>query len=163
MSQRTIDARLAYGPLRFFLRLPIWLYRAHLGWLLGGRFLLLTHTGRKSGKLHQTVLEVVRHDKPSNTYIIASGWGTRSDWMQNITKTPEVIIQVGNQRLSARAERLSPTQAESELRTYAQQHPEAFRRLAGLMTGQPWWDGAEYYQELAQSVPMFVLCPHYFA
>lgn len=163
MSQRTIDARLAYGPLRFFLRLPIWLYRAHLGWLLGERFLLLTHRGRKSGQLHQTVLEVVRHDKRSNAYIIASGWGTRSDWMQNITKTPEVIVQVGNQRHSARAERLSPTEAECELRAYAQQHPEAFRRLAGLMTGQPWWDGAEYYQELAQSVPMFVLCPHYFA
>jgi len=139
--------------------LPIWLYRVHLGWLFGERFLLLTHTGRKSGQLHQTVLEVVRHDKPSNTYIIASGWGTRSDWMKNITKTPEVLIQIGNQRLSARAERLSPTQAECELRTYAQQHPEAFRRLAGLMTGQPWWDAPEYYEVLAKSVPMFALHP----
>ncbi len=35
--------------LRLGLRLPIWLYRARLGRLLGERFLLLTHIGRKSG------------------------------------------------------------------------------------------------------------------
>jgi len=157
MSQRTIDARLPHGILRFFLRLPIWLYRAHLGWLFAERFLLLTHTGRKSGQPHQTVLEVVRHDKPSNTYIIASGWGKQSDWMRNITKTPEVIIQAGNQRSAAQAERLSPVEAERELRDYAQRHPASFRKLAGLMTGQPWRDEPAYFQQLAQAVPMFAL------
>jgi hypothetical protein len=30
-----------------------------LGWLLGNRFLMLIHTGRHSGRLHQTVIEVV--------------------------------------------------------------------------------------------------------
>jgi hypothetical protein len=48
------------GWVRALLRLPILLYRLHLGWLLGHRFLLLTHVGRKSGLQRRTVLEVVR-------------------------------------------------------------------------------------------------------
>ena len=37
------------GLKRLFLRAPIWCYRLELGWIPGKRFLLLTHTGRKSG------------------------------------------------------------------------------------------------------------------
>ena len=51
------------GLLRFLLRLPIWLYQLHLGFLLGHRFLLLTHTGRRSGLLRRTVVEVVSYDR----------------------------------------------------------------------------------------------------
>jgi len=46
------------GPLRMLLRLPIWLYRLQLGWLQGERGLMLTHIGRSSGRVRQTVLEV---------------------------------------------------------------------------------------------------------
>lgn len=34
------------GLLRLLLRAPVALYRLRLGWLLGGRVLLLSHTGR---------------------------------------------------------------------------------------------------------------------
>ena len=40
---------------RALFRAPIWLYRLGLGGLLGGRFLLLTHTGRTSGRPRQVV------------------------------------------------------------------------------------------------------------
>jgi hypothetical protein len=48
------------GALRYFFA-PVSLYRLHLGWLLGHRFLLLTHTGRRSGLRRQTVLEVMEY------------------------------------------------------------------------------------------------------
>jgi hypothetical protein len=35
--------------LRLMMNVPIWLFHMRLGWLAGDRFLLLTHTGRKSG------------------------------------------------------------------------------------------------------------------
>jgi deazaflavin-dependent oxidoreductase (nitroreductase family) len=57
-----------------------------MGWMLGGRFLMLTHTGRKSGKRRHVVVEVVDHAKTTDTYYIASGWGEKSDWSQNIQK-----------------------------------------------------------------------------
>jgi hypothetical protein len=50
--------------LKLALGLPIHLYRYNLGRLLGYRFLLLTHRGRKTGILHQTVLEVILYDQP---------------------------------------------------------------------------------------------------
>ena len=80
---------------RLMFRAPIWLYRLGLGGVLGKRFLLLNHTGRKSGLPRQTVLEVVDYNKTSNTYYIVSGYGEQSDWYKNIRKTPDVTIQVG--------------------------------------------------------------------
>ena len=63
------------GLSRFMWRMPIYLYKAHLGWLLGERFLLLTHTGRISGERRQAVLEIIRVDKTKPTYYVASGFG----------------------------------------------------------------------------------------
>ena len=57
---------------RALVRAPIWLYRLGLGGLLGRRFLLLTYTGRKSGRPRQVVLEVVGRHEPSGGFLIAS-------------------------------------------------------------------------------------------
>lgn len=50
------------GLLRWFFRMPIWLYRFGLGRLLGERFLMLTHMWRKSRRLHMLaeVVPIVR-------------------------------------------------------------------------------------------------------
>ncbi|MFL7870015.1 MAG: nitroreductase family deazaflavin-dependent oxidoreductase, partial [Anaerolineales bacterium] len=79
MSKSIVDTPPSKA-LRFGLRLPIWLYRLRLGWLLGDRFLMLTHTGRKSGLPRHVVIEVVQHDKETDTYYVVSGWGEKSDW-----------------------------------------------------------------------------------
>lgn len=59
-------------------RAPIWLYRLGLGGLLGHRLVLLTHTGRTTGRARQVMLEIVGRDEESGGYLIASGYGTRS-------------------------------------------------------------------------------------
>nr|MBA2393461.1 nitroreductase family deazaflavin-dependent oxidoreductase [Ktedonobacteraceae bacterium] len=122
-------------------RLPILLFRLHLGWLLGERFLLLTHKGRTSGKLHQTVIEVLQHDRKLNTYAVLSGWGERSDWIRNIEKTPDVTITVGLHTIQATSERLSSEEAEDALLDYARRNPVAIRVLPRLMGYQ--LDGTE--------------------
>lgn len=73
----TIRGPAPKGWLHALLRIPILLYRVHMGWLLGHRFLLLTHVGRKSGTRHHTVLEVVCYASLSRTCIVASGWEPR--------------------------------------------------------------------------------------
>jgi len=145
------------GLLRFFLRLPIWLYRAHLGWLLGQRFLLLRHVGRKTGLLRQTVIEVVDYDQAADTHIIASGWGEKSDWLRNIEKTPTVFVNVGSRHFEATARRLTLDEAQQTLLDYAQHHPATFRALARLMVGQHLSGTAEDCRLLAQSVPLVAL------
>ena len=123
------------GVLRWFLRLPIWLYRMRLGWLMGNRFLLLQHTGRKTGLARYAVVEVIRYDKTTGTYTIASGWGTRSDWFRNIQKTPEVRITTARGEMPAIARWLPPEQGAAELADYAQRHPQAFRILTRTLLG----------------------------
>jgi deazaflavin-dependent oxidoreductase (nitroreductase family) len=145
-------------PLRPLLRLPIWLYRAHLGWVLGDRFLLLIHRGRKSGLARRTVLEVVRHDKASGTYIIVSGWGEKADWCRNIQHDPRVRVRVGRRGFPATAVRLSVDEAAREVADYARRHPLAYRQLAGLLIGQ--LAGTEEdYRAIARNMPMFALRP----
>jgi deazaflavin-dependent oxidoreductase (nitroreductase family) len=120
-------------PPRGLTRLPIWLFRMHLGWMLGNRFLLLTHTGRNSGLPRQTFLEVLQHEKTSDAYYVLSGWGEKADWLRNVEKTPAVIITVDRRQLHARAERLGSEEAERAILAYAKRNPLAIRVLPRLM------------------------------
>ena len=78
------------GLLKWTFRLPLYLYRWHLGWLLGHRFLMLTHLGRKSGRRRQTVLEVVHYDFKTKECIVIAGYGAQSDWYRNIQAHPAI-------------------------------------------------------------------------
>ena len=147
------------GLQRGLFRLPIWLYRARLGWVLRERFLLLTHIGRKSGLPRQTVIEVVHHNVATDTYFIASVWGETADWLRNIQKTPNVRVDIGKRHFEALATRLPIPQAQSALLHYARQHPSAFQALAKLIVGQRLQPTEEDCLTLAQSVPMVALQP----
>ncbi len=52
-----------HGPLRLLLPMPILLYRVHMGWLLGGGFLKITHIGRKSSL---PLKEGIKNERGSN-------------------------------------------------------------------------------------------------
>lgn len=146
------------GLLRSLVRLPIILYRARLGWLLGNRFLMLTHTGRVSGLPRQVVLEVVRHDQEADTFVVASAWGERSDWYRNLVQTPEASITVGRRRLDVIAERLSSEDAADELADYARRYPAAARSLARLM-GYPIENVKTDFPALSRQVPLVAFRP----
>ena len=145
--------------LRFGLRLPIWLYRLKLGWLLGDRFIMLTHTGRKSGLPRQTVIEVVKHDKESNTYYVVSGWGEKSDWYQNIRKSPTVTVRVGGHKFQANAEFIPVEQAIHILEHYAREHPVAFNELSGLFLGEHMKPNSDAPERLVAKMPMVAFHP----
>ncbi len=133
MPTKIKDAQPPRGLARTMYRLPIWLFRIHQGWMLGERFLLLTHTGRKSGLPRQNVLEVIQHDKATDTYYVFAGFGEQSDWLRNIEKTPEVVINVGRRRFHALATRLSTDDAELKILDYARRNPIAMRVLPRMM------------------------------
>ncbi len=158
MTKKIFEPKLPRGLSRLAFRFPIWLYRAHMGWLLGHRFILLTHTGRKSGLPRQTVLEVVRYDPSTGICIVASGWGEKSDWFLNVIATPNVSVQIRNKRFAARAERLLSEDSERELLDYSRRHPLAMRELAHFMGYQ--LDGTEDdIRSMGQKIPMFMFEP----
>jgi len=148
------------GLMRLGFRLPIWLYRLNLGWLLGDRFLLLTHTGRKSGLVRRTVIETVRHDSKTDTYFVASGFGHQSDWFLNIQQNPNVTITVNRRTLAARARLLSESDSAMELLGYANRHPTAFRELSIILTGKPIEATEESCRQFAKSAPIIAFEQH---
>lgn len=147
------------GLLRFFLRLPIALYRVRLGFLLGRRFLMLEHVGRSSGLRRYVVIEVVDHDPQTGAYWVCSGWGRGADWFRNIQKTPEVWLTAGWRRSSARARELEGEEAAAPLRRYASAHPYALRKLAEMMLGEAPADAEQAVERLVKAVPVVELSP----
>jgi len=114
-------------------RIPIYLYRTGFGWALGNRFLLLRHIGRISGEDRYAVLELIHSTPEEGVYYVVSGFGTRSDWFQNILKQPQVKIQVGAKKMSAVARRLDPSDGAGILLAYAQEHPGSLKTLSSLL------------------------------
>lgn len=127
MPQKIGNPQPPRGFKRLFFRAPIWCYRLGCGWLLGKRFLLLTHTGRRSGLPRQTVLEVVDYNRDTGTYVIASGYGRQSNWYRNLLKTPEVTIQVGQQKMNVVAHPFTPEESGGAMVNYARRYPKAAR------------------------------------
>ncbi len=144
------------GVSKVLFRMPIYLYKAHLGWLLRDRFLLLNHVGRKTGLPREAVVEVVRHDPATGDYYICAGFGESSQWYQNLMALPDVGIQVGTKEMQVRAERITADEGAAEMLDYAGRHPGAAKKLAGFM-GFP-ADGSEQsYREAGQALPFLRL------
>jgi len=133
MPKQLHEQRPPTGLSRMLFRAPVWLYRWGLGWLLGKRFLLINHVGRKSGLPRQAVVEVIAYDKEHGTCFVAAGFGPKSQWYQNLLATPEVTIVVGRKRLAVTAVPLTPTDSGTALLDYAQRHTTAIRNLSRMV------------------------------
>lgn len=121
------------GLLKWAFRLPRYLYRWRLGWLLGHRFLMLTHLGRKSGRRRQTVLEVVHYTPQTQECIVMAGYGAQSDWYRNIQAHPAIEVQVGFQQYPPQQRLLSAVETLAVLEEYERPHPLIFRQGMHLL------------------------------
>jgi deazaflavin-dependent oxidoreductase (nitroreductase family) len=141
------------------LRAPVWLYRARLGRLLGSRFLMVTHTGRVSGRTRRTVLEVVDHDPASGEWFVMAGWGPRSDWLRNLRADPVCRVDVAGHGFAARAREVGRAEREQLLTAYRRRHPRAWRALGPRVLGRPLDGGPESVRALAAALPAVGLRP----
>ncbi|WP_304451127.1 nitroreductase family deazaflavin-dependent oxidoreductase [Nocardiopsis sp. YSL2] len=146
------------GIRRLLFRAPIHLYRMRLGWLFGGRFLLLNHTGRVSGKRRQVVIEAVEHDRSDGSYVVCSGFGRKAAWYQNLLATPETSIRVGVRTIPVTAHPLGTEEGGDFMARYAPRHPRAARNLVRFMGFSV--DGTqEDYREVGRHLPFVRLSP----
>lgn len=118
---------------RALMRAPVALYRARLGFLLGSRTLMLEHIGRTSGARRYVVLEVVGHPAP-DTYVVASGFGERSQWYRNLMARPRARISVaGRGPRPATARRLPAAEADAALAAYVSRYPRAWAKFKSVL------------------------------
>jgi len=148
--------------LRIIFKIPRWLYDVHLGWIFGHRALLLTHRGRKSGLLHATALEVILYERSSETSIVISAWGERSDWFRNIQHSPALQIETGGRRYVPEQRVLTTDEAERELERYTIEHRIAAKILERVF-GFQITVGAEQRRAFAETIRMVAFRPRQIA
>ena len=109
----------------------------------GFTVLLLTTTGRKSGKLHTVPLGLF--DFPGGYLIVASNAGqpTHPAWYHNLKSHPQVTVQVLDKVMTANAEVLT-----SETRASAWQQ---------VITSAPMY--ASYEKKTTREIPLVLLRP----
>ncbi len=112
-------------------------------WREGSTVLLLTTTGRKTGT--QSTTPLIYGMDGDNPVIVASKGGApeHPGWYRNLTKNPEVEVQIKGDRFRARART-----AEGEERD----------RL-WLLLNEIWPHYAEYQTKTEREIPVVVLEP----
>ncbi len=146
------------GVRRKLYRLPIRMFRLRLGWLLGTRFILVNHLGRRSGIRRQVVLEVVEHDAATGSYVVPSGYAGRAAWYQNVCAHPTVTVQVGRRVMRATAQTLSADEGAALLIAYAKRSPRLTVKLMRFLGYEIDGTDADYH-ELATVIPFIRFTP----
>jgi deazaflavin-dependent oxidoreductase (nitroreductase family) len=137
---------------RILARLPIQLYRVGLGPVLGPRMMLLTHTGRVSGRPRHVVVEVVAHDTASGSWTIASGYGPQAQWYRNLRHSPGATVQTGRRRHHVSAYFLDPEEGAEVMAEYAPRNPRAARLLCRYL-GLPCDGTPDGYRAAGRQIP----------
>ncbi len=83
---------------RWLLAAPTYVYDWNAGWLLGRRFVRLTHRGRHSGRVYRTMLEVVGEDRATGEVFVMPGLGRSAQWYRNVRTDHALEIAIGRER-----------------------------------------------------------------
>jgi deazaflavin-dependent oxidoreductase (nitroreductase family) len=138
LTSENLIPRMLGRLMRLFLRTPVRIYKALPGYerLFGQRWILVTTKGRRSGRPHSVMLDLVGHDEVRNCYYVLPGWGRRSDWVKNIEAHPRVDAQVGRVRFSARVRDASGSEGADWMTRFMKAHP-IMSIFAGMLMGMP--------------------------
>ena len=131
-------------------KLPVFLYRLRLGWIMGKRFMQITHLGRRSGKVRRTILAVLRFDDKTREIYAVSAW-KGSDWYYNIQATPALQVETGFVRYVPVQRNLSPEEITATFIEYRKEHP-IFSRMVCRIPGWKWDSSYEEFLELARTL-----------
>ena len=118
---------------KWLFKFPVLLDSVGLNRLIPDWILLLTTTGRRSGKPVITPVEYLFHQENSS-YWIMSGWRGNTDWHKNILKYPEVSIKINGITYPAKAAALTDEEILAYLTEILKVNPDAiaiFSRWAG--------------------------------
>lgn len=131
-------------------KIPLVLYRLRLGWVLGNRFMQITHVGRRSGRTYRTILAVLRFDRDTREIYAISAW-KGSDWYDNIQASPARLIESGRVRYVPVQRTLSAEEITEAFMEYRRQHP-IFSRMVCRIPGWKWDSTYEEFLTLARGL-----------
>ena len=111
---------------RWLFRVPLLLHRYGLrGFerILGIDWMVLTTRGRRSGRPHQVMLDVVGHDPASDTFYVQPADGRRADWVRNALADPRVVAELCGRRFDARVADVTGAEGADVVLRFVRGHP----------------------------------------
>ncbi|MGH9194873.1 MAG: nitroreductase family deazaflavin-dependent oxidoreductase [Acidimicrobiia bacterium] len=155
------------GPIwRRILGFPVLLYRLGLGFLISRSVLLLTTTGRKTGRPRVTGVGYIR-DPATGRLFLTAGWSGESHWFRNVMSNPRVQVQLGRQSFEGIATPATEDVAMKIIAEYTRRNPFA-PRIWQRWTKEP-FDGSRHaLRAVLKHFPVLELhrstlgcdCPH---
>ncbi len=132
-------------------RLLILLFRLHLGWLTDHAVVVVTHRGRRSGKVRHTALYAQHYDARSGRACVISVWG-ESDWYRNLRATPALEVAIGQRYYNVPDQRFLTAEEIAALEhRFRHRHPIIAWSQCWLM-GWPWHASDEDLFRLASTM-----------
>jgi deazaflavin-dependent oxidoreductase (nitroreductase family) len=125
---------------RFLYRLPLHLerrgIRAPQRWLtrlLGVDWIMLETIGRRSGRPHVVVLDVVGRDPERDTYYVQPANGRRSSWVHNVRARPAVRARIDGPWQPARVRDATGAEGADVVVRFLRDHPWYGRLIVRLV------------------------------
>jgi deazaflavin-dependent oxidoreductase (nitroreductase family) len=118
---------------------------------------VMTHIGRKTGKIRKTVLYAKSYDPKSKVLMLVSAFGV-TDWFLNISKQPALLIEVGDVKYVPEQKILTADEIADLERRFRRKHPIVARAQAWLM-GWPWKCSDDEFLAFATSLRGVVFWP----
>ncbi|MDX6487056.1 MAG: hypothetical protein QOF43_2209 [Gaiellaceae bacterium] len=109
----------------------------------GRDLLLLTTTGRKSGREHTTPMVYTRDGDRLLVYASKAGAPAHPDWYLNLEANPRVVVEVGPDRYEATATPLEGEERDREFAAQVERHPVF----------------GEYQEKTGRIIPVVALAP----
>ena len=137
------------------------LYAIGLGPLIGRIILLLTTTGRRSGKKRVTPLQ---YEMIGNDFYLGSARGTKSDWVRNIQLNPQVEVRVGAKYFHGTAEVITdPSKFADFMEVRLERHPFMIGLIMEKAHGLPRRPSREQLEGLAKEEVFVIVHPIIFS
>jgi deazaflavin-dependent oxidoreductase (nitroreductase family) len=119
---------------RFLYRLPLHLEGLGVdrlaAWLTGVEWIVLETVGRRTGRRHVVVLDVLHHDAERDVYYVQPAYGARADWVRNALHAGEVTARVGARRFRARVRDATGDEGAEAMLRLVRAHPWYARAVA---------------------------------
>jgi len=133
------------------------LYAIGLGPLVGKIVLLLTTTGRKSGKLRVTPLQ---YEEIDGAYYLGAARGLQADWVRNIQANPKVEIRVKSRHFQGCAEIVTdPARIADFLQVRLERHPQMIGMMMEKAHHLPKRPTRAQLEELAKTEALVIVRP----
>ncbi len=134
------------------------LYAIGLGPLIGRIILLLTTTGRKSGKKRVTPMQ---YELIGCDYYVGAARGTKADWVRNIQSDARVEVRVGAKHFQGTAEVVTdPSKFADFMEVRLQRHPRMIGLIMEKAHGLPRRPSRAQLESLARTEAFVILHPN---